>query len=234
MNATPADYDRIFREECAREYPEVDVFEARLGYSVGRDRLEAAARTLACPLKVNPPSWQHGRILYALARERFARGGSGIVLDIGTAKGFSAVVLAWAMADAEWEGRLISVDVVDPAARVRRNSIEEFDSLKTVFEFVAPWMPNVAVEFAGKGSLDALRSLQGDDHLALVFVDGKHDRTTVAREAALIREHQDRGDYVMFDDLQIPQVALAVRGVSGYRLDELTAGFRRYAVATRL
>src|SRR3989304_7206134 len=76
--------------------PPVEAYEA--AFALERTRLEAAARVLACPIKAGPPNWQHGRVLYALTRRyRLTAEGPLYCLDIGTAKGFSALCLLWAV-----------------------------------------------------------------------------------------------------------------------------------------
>jgi hypothetical protein len=231
-------YLAIFQKECGQAYPEIDAFEKTQGFAVDRARLEAAAYPLACPLKINPPSWQHGRVLYAMARKALAKNPSptGILVDIGTAKGFSAVVLSWAAEDAGWEGGVASVDVMEPESRQKRNSYLEGDfKFLTVSEFVDPFRSwKVNISFFGCGSVPYLRSLKKTTHIPLAFVDGKHDRHTVHQEGRLIRDHQKTGDIIVFDDIQIPAVALGVKDLSGYSYEYLVAGFRKYAVATRI
>lgn len=231
-------YLSIFQKECGQTYPEVDAFEKACGFAVDRAKLEAAAYPMACPLKINPPSWQHGRILYAKAREVLAKNppDSGLLVDIGTAKGFSACVLSWAAEDAGWEGGVASIDVMDPESREKRNSYLEGDfKFLTVPEFVDPFRSwKVLMTFHGCGSVPYLRSLKKTTRIPLAFVDGKHDRPTVNQESRLLREHQEWGDVIVFDDIQIPSVALAVKDLSGYKVEYLVAGFRKYAVATRL
>lgn len=237
QTATAEDYHRIFEAEQVNEYPEVDAFERSCGFAVNRTQLEYAARVLACPLKVNPPVWQHGRVLYSATRRRLqGETAPGVLLDIGTAKGFSAVILAWAARDAQWPGEVHSVDIVDPAARVRRNSVREAGGdLFTAHEFIEPFQPEgVPVHLHGGGSMALLHKFTGPLTLPVAFVDGKHDRHAVAQEGRAIRELQARGDIIVFDDLQITPVALAVRDLGGYRLEYVRAGFRHYAIATRL
>jgi hypothetical protein len=67
--ATACAYQDAFELERQQAYPVVDAFEARMGYALAKDRYEAAARVLACPVKRNPPNWHHGRIIYAAARK---------------------------------------------------------------------------------------------------------------------------------------------------------------------
>lgn len=238
MGPTREDYQRIFEEECARRYPQLDEFERDLGYAVERERLEHAARTLACPFKVNPPNWQHGRVIYALIRRLAAAGARGNFLDVGTAKGFSAVLASWAIEDSGMQGRVVhSVDVMDPAERVSRNSVLELDGLKTIEEFTRGHVaPSVDVRFYGGGSDTLLSKLMSaNERLCFAFIDGKHRTHEVRMEAARVREMQDRGAIMLFDDVQLGQVRAAVEQVSGYSMRYLTVNAKRvYAIGTRL
>jgi hypothetical protein len=111
---TAETYARIFAEEQARSYPIVDALEARLGYEMPRERLEDLARVLSCPYKAAAPCWQHGRVLYAVTRDYLTGSGEDavIVLDIGTAKGFSAMSMLSALMDSNVAGWVTSVDVM--------------------------------------------------------------------------------------------------------------------------
>lgn len=234
---TVGDYLAAFEKEQANEYPVLDEFEKQMGHSVPRTRLEAAALPLACPVKVNPPNWQHGRVIYALVRRLLDHKHPGNLLDIGTAKGFSAVVASWALADGGQSDRKIySVDVMHPEERTRRNSIMELEGYRTIEEYTSMFLqPKVDVRFYGGGSQPLLQHLvAAGEKLAFAFVDGKHALEDVRREAVLISQLQDRGGVILFDDCQIPAVITAVRAISGYvvRYLEISPA-RRYAIATR-
>lgn len=238
---TPADYARAFDLERAVEYPAIDAFEKRTGYAVGQAALEDAARILACPVKANPPNWQHGRVLYAavaayLERHPYKVGDRPLLVDVGTAKGFSAVIMAWAVADSGRLGVVKSVDIVSPDARVPRNSPRDFERpVPNVYELVDPFLKKerLRVGFVGGGSAMLWRSLAARVHFA--FVDGKHSREAVAADATAIAARQKPGDMVVFDDLQIPAVAEVVAELAGYDVEILEAApaQRRYAIATR-
>ena len=213
MTPTTQDYDRAFDLECRVNYPAVTAFEGD-GPALDRTRLEAAARVLACPVKAHPPNWQHGRILYTLMRQRLALEPNPVTcLDIGTAKGFSALVMRWALDDAGVEGTVLSVDVLDPLARVRRNTVAEVDRYLTLAETLAPWPEAQRIEFRQMTGVAALKSLK---RVHVAFVDGKHTFAAVAEEVALLAARQQAGDLVMFDDAQIDGVAKAVGAASSH------------------
>lgn len=234
LQPTAADYVRVFERERLERYPVIDAIEARTGFAIERDRLEAAARVLACPIKDHPPSWQHGRVLYSVARQYLASKRELVtLLDIGTAKGFSALCLQWALTDSDALGAVVSVDVLNPDDRVRRNTVAEVDGLKTLHETLAPWSEATAITFLRSTGLDWLTRHPARVHLC--FVDGKHSGAIVHQEGQLLGVRQEPGDIVIFDDLQIPGVALAVKELRAlYDVEVIKLNFERtYGIGVR-
>lgn len=229
-----AAYETAFLLEHAREYPVVDVFEARSGYAIDRERLLEAARVLACPLKVNPPNWQHGRVLYSAARrylEDVRR--RVLLLDIGTAKGFSALCLFWALQDAGVEGNVVSVDVIDPCSREPRNTIGELEAPRTLFELLAPWPEASAIHFERTTGIEFMQRYQG--RIEIAFVDGKHKGDVVAHEGTLLANRQQSGDLAIFDDVHLEPIRAAVKGLQkAYDIEWMEIlPHRAYAIGRR-
>lgn len=236
IDTTRSAYDRAFDEERTHDYPEVDRLEERLGYRLDRQQLEAAARTLACPLKVHAPNWQHGRVVYALTRARLSRwrdeDGPALLVDIGTAKGFSALCLLWAARDSGLGLRVdvVTVDVVRPGDRVRRNSVAELDGALTLPEFLAPWPEAQAIAYFATDS-PRWQAYAGQ-RAAVVFIDGKHAYESVTADARRFR--QDRGDVIVCDDVQMPGVLKAFVELRDYNLSILEAhACRHYGIAVK-
>jgi predicted O-methyltransferase YrrM len=234
--ATAQDYHEAFAKEAASVYPVVDTLEQEYGHALESARYLDAARVLACPVKPNPPNWQHGRVLYAIARHYFDGWNPAIrffnLLDIGTAKGYSALCLQWALTDAGKSGHVVSIDVVDPMARVRRNTVAELNGYLTLLETLQPWPEAHAIAFRKASGREWLTANRERIHLA--FVDGKHSYEAVRWEAALLASRQQPGDVVMFDDVHMLPVGRAVRELVDYevRYIEIHEG-RRYAIGRR-
>ncbi len=239
MRSTPTvdDYDLAFCNECRQSYPVIDALEAEMGFAVDREKLEEAARVLACPVKVNPPNWQHGRVIYAVLRNhltniheerKFIR-----CLDIGTAKGFSALCATWAGIDAGKNLLISSVDVIDPNARVMRNSVADCGGPKTLHEMLAPWPEARLVEFKQATGVNWL--MLNRSPVEFAFIDGKHNYQAVREEVQLLRTCQHPGSLILFDDVQIPGVYKAVSEVEDYDVRMIEAKpDRRYALARKL
>lgn len=241
MSATAPDMDlrqhylQAFALEQSHDYPVVDAFEAQCGFAIERDRLELAAHVLACPVKKSPPNWQHGRVLYAAARRycALARLGDVRVLDVGTAKGFSALCLRWALDDADRGGSVTSVDVIDPASTERRNTIAEVHGPVALRHILAPWPETSRIEFLQSTGIAWLEA--SIDRVHIAFIDGKHTGSVVRKEGVLLSRRQQPGDLAIFDDVHIPDVSVAVTSLHHeYRLEYLEVlPKRHYAVGIR-
>lgn len=235
QTVTTAQFAEIFALERLQEYPAVDTFVAAKGFDIGRARLEDAARVLSCPFKAVPPNWQHGRVIYAALRARYSHIQEAVVhVDIGTAKGFSALCARWAIEDAGLHGTVHSADVMPPKARVRRSTPAECDGLKTLAEILAPWPEAERIVFYESTGVDLLNRVDARIHSA--FVDGKHSTEAVSQEWRLLAKRQEPGDVAIFDDIQMPAVALGLKGASkSYVFETVALGSinRAYAIGVR-
>lgn len=236
--ATKDDYIKAFDLEQKNTYPVMDAFENEHGYSINRVQLLVAARVLACPVKINPPNWQHGRLIYTALRDYCAShvGQPILCLDIGTAKGFSALIMRIALDAAGAAGIVDSVDVIDPDARVARNTIAEVDGLKTLNETLDWCVPQRGqLAFYKSTGVEFLTNLGANERINFAFVDGKHNYDSVAEESYLIQRRQLPGDVIIFDDVHIPGIAHAVDELTGYALERIEIKPERaYAIATRM
>lgn len=249
QTVTADEYQRIFDLERQNEYPCIDEFEQRMGFAIERERLERIARVLSCPMKAAAPNWQHGRVLYAAARnyaENLRRFSDAVkrlrkgelddkfrTLDIGTAKSFSALCVRLAVEDSGMECESFSVDVLPPSARVRRNTVAEVDGLKTLAEILEPFPEAQRIQFVESTGIDWLQNHPERIHIA--FVDGKHSGSVVRREGVLISQRQQPGDLCIFDDVHIGDVSAAVTSLHNeYKLEYIQPLPKRaYAVGIR-
>ena len=233
---TAKQYEEAFQKERAQKYPEIDDFVKE--FPIDKNLLESAARVLACPVKKNPPNWQHGRVIYAAVRDYAARtrrtGRPQQFLDIGTAKGFSALCMLWAAKDAQLPVKITSVDVIDPEGIERRNTVAEVTGPVTLHQILDSWPESREIEFKKSTGIDWLEK-HPNDRVHFAFVDGKHSYETVKKEANLLTIRQSPGDMIVFDDVQIEGVAQAVGELSRYRVRMLEAkDIRSYAIAERV
>lgn len=238
QTVTAAQYAEAFARERAQDYPAVAAYEARMGFALDRRKMEDAARVLACPIKASAPNWQHGRVIYAAARARLSAVDERVyLLDIGTAKGYSALCAQWALEDSGRSGRVVSVDVIPPDARVRRNTVAEVDALRTLDEILEPYPSARQIAFRESTGIDVLHDTRWGHRIHVAFVDGKHSKDAVAAEWRLLASRQQPGDVAIFDDVQIPAVRDGLVGADRqWRFEHIALDpvNRAYAVGVRL
>lgn len=230
-------YKEAFKAESVVKYPVIDALEEKYGYALDYKILWEAAAVLACPVKVNPPNWQHGRVIYAVLRDYIERPGEKfhvVCLDVGTAKGFSALCAAHAIKDSGCPGSVYSVDVINPLEKAKRNSIADtIHGPTTVRELLAVW-PNHTryISLEQSSGVDWLK--RGDERVHFAFIDGKHSYEVVKEELRLLGGRQLKGDVAIADDLQVPGVERAVAEISHYRAAIVNVlPNRRYAILRR-
>lgn len=198
------EYVDAYDKERVRGYDVVDELEKFLGYALSPDIYLPRARILACPVKQNPPNWQHGRVIYSVVSNylrSLEQTDPVTILDIGTAKGYSALCLFWALKDSGKSGQVYSVDVIDPTVRCLRNTVSELDGLKTLAETLAPFPEAGNVIFEQSTGLQWLANHPERVHVA--FVDGKHTGAVVEAEGELLAVRQQPGDVAIFDDVHL-------------------------------
>lgn len=239
---TREQYDEAFLLERSQIYPVPDELEQQTGHALDKYRLESAARVLACPVKMRPPCWQHGRVVYSILRQYLQRQQQMqriFCLDIGTAKGFSALCATWALIDdprahvALWD--VVSLDVLPVDQPTRRNSVMETDGPLRLSQYLEAWPEASCVRFLQSSGSEWLSRTTQRVHFA--FLDGKHRRDHVSAELGHLARVQKPGDVVVLDDLQIPGVVAAVGDHSGeYDVTRVLdiRDDRRMAVAVRL
>jgi hypothetical protein len=241
LSKTTADYIRAWEIEKAHRYKAMDALEERYGYAIDKDWLDAAARVMACPIKRNAPNWQHGRLVYALARHRIAQGGEFVFFETGSAKGFSAACMALAV-QLSGHNRLFdiwSVDVIDPCSNEPRNSVLDGQVHRGIWDYCERFigvemLPHV--HFVQDGDTAHIGFLSRTDRIGFAFVDGDHSYEGVARDIVTIIARQQAGDIILFDDVQLPRVWSAVNDLAslGYSLEQVRlTPSRSYAIAVR-
>lgn len=246
--ATSSQYLKLAEDARSKSYPEVEKFERESGFSVDRKWLEKLALHTQVIVKSSPICYAHGRVLYsALSRyleDNPSRRASErvTVLETGTSRGFSALCMAKAFHDRGRAGTIVTFDVLPHEHSMYWNCIDDCDMTKrTRRQLLAPWSDLVR---------DHVLFVQGDTRLELpkvrasrvnfAFLDGAHTYEDVMFEFEQIRDLQETGDVIVYDDYtrtQFPGLVEAVDHICtqfGYsRVDISAHAGRGYVVAKK-
>lgn len=243
--ASKDQYLSLWEDEKASVYPEIDSLESRLGFSLDKAWMDDLALHTQIVVKGSPLCYQHGRILYAVLRD-FIKNRSDdaplTIFETGTARGFSAVIMAKALKDSGCAGKIVTFDILPHAVPMYWNCIDDHEGTKSRYELLAPWQDLTApyiLFIEGDSRINLSRVAA--DRIEFAFLDGAHGYDDVLFEFRTVAARQKIGDLIVFDDYNEKDFAGLVRAVDdgcrdmGYSKDILQAGpDRKYVVARRI
>lgn len=186
----------------------------------------------------------HGSILYQIVRnvcEKIPAEEQLNILEVGTARGFSSLVMAKALDDAGRGGVVVTVDIVRHDTPSYSAPIGDRGQRFSRSELLRPWLSlvNSRVLFVCGSSKVALELLQSQ-RFPFVFIDEHHVYRNTHRDLEYAARHQRGGDVIVLDDYSadFPGVVEAVdefvlRGKYSFCTESVSAR-RNLAVLTRI
>lgn len=198
-------------------YDFIETIKKEFGYVIDHEFIHDLALVTQIVDKPSPPLYLHGYILYGSLRkylEENANISCVNILETGTARGFSALVMAKAMDDAKRVGKIITLDILPTNRAIYWNCIQDITGKKKRMELLNKWreMVNEYILFLQGYSDVIIRQLE-IPRVHFAFLDGAHDYETVKNELLYVSEHQSRGDVILCDDYtekQYPGLVMAV------------------------
>lgn len=220
---TEQTYRELAKTAAAQIYPEIDEFEKTNGFAIAPAWLHDLALHTQIVVKKSPLCYAHGRILYS-ALSRYLGENPLLskinILETGTARGFSSLCMARALADMGRNGSIVTFDTLPHQVPIYWNCIDDINGKRSREVLLEPWTDLVQ---------EYLVFLQGDTRMMLprvnlgrvhfAFLDGAHTYTDVIFEFRQVAVDQCPGDIVVFDDYtpcQYPGLVKAVDEICNF------------------
>ena len=200
-------YLKLAEEASQIIYPEVDKFESQTGYTIQYDWFNKLALHTQIVVKESSLCYAHGRILYSTLSHYLEKHppndpyDSVTIWETGTARGFSALCMAKALADQKRSGVIITFDLLPNDKKMFWNCIDDLDGPKTRYQLLSPWktlVDNFIIFQQGDTKIGLPRVKSGRINFA--FLDGSHNYEDVLFEFRQIGDYQLSGDIIVFDD----------------------------------
>ena len=213
-------YKRLALEAKNRDYPEIDSYEQRLGYSIDQEWFHDLALHTQVVVKKSELCFQHGRLLYAELSKYLSDhpppnvGDRFTIWETGTACGFSSLCMAKALSDQGVPGTILTFDFLPHRTPMYWNCIDDHDGIKTRAELLQPWndlVERYIIFHQGDTRLEMPKVQVERIHFA--FLDGAHTYNDVLFEFSQIRDSQRPGDIIVYDDYSPKQFPGIVRAV---------------------
>jgi len=186
-------------------------------YTIDTEFLDKLALTTQIVVKKSIPSYNHGYLLYGAVR-KYVDEHKNLncinILETGTARGFSAIVMAKALSDAKKFGKVITIDILPIHSFIFWNCIKDIDDKNTRFSLLEEWkfLVDDYIIFV-QGYTDVVLNRLGIGRINIAFIDGAHDYDSVYYELKYVASFQKSADVIICDDYTpkiYPGVAKAV------------------------
>ena len=171
----------------------------------------------ACGILRGGDGGEHGLLLHKLIRQRLRRARPLVVLDVGTARGFSAITMANALSDAS-TGTIYTIDVVDhhqarnwhvdkqqPAEPLAGMRLSRADIWRRWYARETDLVSPIT-----NRSWDVLANWTHGP-IDVAFLDGDHTRTAVSKELALLSSLMTRNGVIVLDDYHVGAHVIRIR-----------------------
>lgn len=231
--ASSSEYMEIYRSAIAERYPTISNFEDTLGYAIDEEWINDLALHTQIVKKKTGICFVHGRILYTTLRsylEGCDRKKRIVVLETGTARGFSALCMAKALDDSSQCGLIHTLDVLPHHKPMYWNCIDDRDGPRTRGELLLKWrdLTDNYILFHQADTKSNLDKIQYE-RINFAFLDGSHTFEDVIWEVERIEPKQRPGDIIVIDDYTPSQFPGIVRAVD---IMGLRYGYKRYDIKT--
>jgi len=236
---TKCDYERLAQQCQKQTFPVVDNWEKEMGFCISKVWLDELALVTQITIKESELNYQHGRVIYSTLRnyiqERLRKKNSPKIkiLEIGTARGFSAICMSKAILDAHIDANIISIDPLPHNRQMYWNCIADIEGKSSRKDLLRGYQKELEnILFVQGHSPDSLNKL-GIDRINFAFVDGMHKYPNILEEYKFIKKHQVVGDIILFDDIQsaeysdVGELAKNIEKTGEYSLQEIWSNENR-------
>ena len=239
---------KLFEEASNFVDPNVIELEKRLGHQISKKWIDDLALHTQICVKKSKINYNHGRILYSVLKN-YLNGykekkvdNNILILETGTARGFSAMCMAKALNDTPGIiGKIITIDLLPVDTPMYWNIIDDHEKKKTRNELLSQWPEELnKIKFIRGKTNTVLKNLK-IKRVNFAFLDAEHDYNSVINEYLFLNNKQKKNDMIFFDDVtpkKFPGVVQALNQIKkeGYYSVEFLnfSTERSYALAKKL
>ncbi len=240
--ASKEKYLQIFNEAKNKKYLEIDTFLKQYNYKIEAIWLDKLALHTQVVIKKNPINYQHGRIIYSILSKYLKENNSEefIILETGTSRGFSSIIMSKALLDQNKLGKIYTIDVIPHNLRMIWNCIDDHEGKKTRKELLEPWSSFLdKINFLHGKSTSILKNLKLN-RINFAFLDAEHKIKDLKKEFEYVSKRQKTGDIIFFDDYtpglfdEVVNFVDEVANRNSYKVETIkSSNFRGYAMAIK-
>ncbi len=247
IRAKKEKYFELYKKAINQDDKKVIDFEKKCGYKINKEWLNDLALHTQIVIKKEELNFFHGRLLYSLVSKYIndikinqSINKPLIILETGTARGFSSLCMAKALIDYDCDGVLTTIDSISHEKEIYWNCIDDNEGPKSRLQLLNKWDVELQKIIFIQGWTDDVLSRLGLGRINFAFLDAQHTRNDVLREFKFVSKRQEVGDIIVFDDVTkdlFPGVCKALEFIEDnfpYKVERINFTLKRgYAIATK-
>ncbi len=221
-------------------------FEIKNKNSIDRVWLNKLALHTQVTLKKSEINYEHGKILYSALcnylNNRKNKTIDCIILETGSAKGFSSICMSKALIDCNQSGEIFTIDLIPHKSKRYWNVIDDFEGKKTREDLLKNWKFELEnVKFI-TGNINSTLKEIDLKYINFAFIDSIHTSSQILKEFKYISNRQGIGDLIILDDIDTnynrhnePNFKYLLDNYPNYKFEFIESFFPRcYAVAKKI
>ena len=201
--ASKETYLKIFEKAKIKKHEEIDSFLNNYKFKIDLNWLDELALHTQVVIKPNPINYQHGKIIYSILAnylEKKINSESVTILETGTSRGFSSIIMSRTLYDMNFNGKIYTIDIIPHSQKMIWNCIDDHEGLKTRKELLLPWKDFLEnIIFLHGKSRKILKNLELE-RIHFAFLDAEHKLKDLEKEFNYVFKRQQKGDIIFFDD----------------------------------
>ena len=239
-------YLKVFNEVKDQKYPEIDGYIQKNKLpDINKMFLDDIALLTQISIKKSEPNYQHGRLIYSILYKYILENKNKfkkfLFFDIGTAKGFSSVVIARTAIDANINFEVNSYDILPHSVPMYWNYINDNkgkitrkDLLKDYTNFTNN------INYINKKVSDDDEINIKNNRIHFAFIDASHIYKDVMNDFNFVNKRQKSNDILIFDDVTKGKYNGVVKLVNEiddkiYKIEKIMSSNNRgYAIAKKI
>ncbi len=229
-------YESLFKIALSSESADVDLLEKETNFTIPSDFYKEISLILQTPIKKSPNSFIHGRILFSefasYLHNSLDSVDKGITaIDIGTARGYSALCLAKASQLSSYNISIHTFDVLPNDVKMYWNSISDLEhGAMTRRDLLQPWEELISKYCTFYcGTTRHLLKLIDFPEINFAYVDGSHKYIDIVFELNYLANKITKPGVILcddYDEVLFPGVVKAVNYLLSKNIHKSTSFYK--------
>ena len=202
--ASKEEYLQIHNKAKKNINIEVTKLVKEFGFPINKNWLDKLALKTQIVKKKNQIDYQHGRLIYSLIRNQlktFTNQNYFKILEVGTARGFSSIIMSKAILDSKKKGKIATIDIIPHNKKIYWNTIDDLEGPQTRKHLLRSYKKYLkSINFLTGESVNIIKNIK-TKQFNFIFLDGNHDFYYVMKEYDLVKNLQKKNDLLLLDDV---------------------------------